>query len=337
MTSTANITPVKYKRVLIVGAGAIAVNFHLARVRSILNAETIDIVDVNEVRIKDLQDRFAGDTEIRLLTKLPESESYDLAIIATPPKFHLSYYLQLWERVDLFLIEKPAELDLSRSEELANHSAKHDTRIMVHMIRRTLGSFSLIREFYLRKVFGELIGATLAEGGIFNWGVESIGSFSRDLNGGGVLMDTGPHVLDLMCQIFDTLEVESSYMDAQEEGVEANAILMMKGDNSVPVKLTVSRNRNLSCTCEFKFDNAVCVVGVRDNSIQVKHKDGYRYQIMPENESIPNPSFAQMIDMFYEKLVMKNNLSGVGITEACRVQRLIDTAYHKAESIRGGF
>jgi hypothetical protein len=109
-------------------------------------------------------------------------------------------------------------------------------------------------------------------------------------------------------------------------------------DASIPVTVSLSRNRFLSNTAVFEFSNAICTVGVRDNEISIETSNGISYAAYP---SILNGAekitFSQLIDAFYHNFIIPCDNTGVGPTESLKIHRLIDSAYRNAQLIEGGF
>ena len=328
----------KYKKILIIGGGAISINHHLPRILNFLGGQSICIYEVEVARREKLELLFKQNKKILILNDLPAEGVFDLVLIATPPKFHYDYYCALENRADIFLIEKPMALNADQAHAIMESSNKNNKKVFIHHIRRSLGSYNLIQQFYTKKYFGELKRVVVNEGGVFNWQAVSLGSFSKDLNGGGVLMDTGPHTLDLLFQVFDEMSLKSAFMDGVGNAIEANCMLDFVADASIPVTVSLSRNRFLSNTAVFEFSNAICTVGVRDNEISIETSNGISYAAYP---SILNGAekitFSQLIDAFYHNFIIPCDNTGVGPTESLKIHRLIDSAYRNAQLIEGGF
>ena len=326
------------KKSIIIGGGAICCNFHVPRLLQHFPEDELIIVEVDSKRCNSLSKQFSKNKKITILENLPVSEKYKLAIIATPPKFHFYYYNQLEGFAEKILIEKPLTINSEQAITLTNKAKNKNQKVFVTLIRRTLKNYPLIREFYSSNKFGELQSVKIYEGGIFNWNAVSIGSFSRELNGGGVLMDTGPHTLDLLFQVFDRLHLNSCWMDGLAPGIEANCTLDITADDRIPVTLVLSRNRNLSNEAIFHFSEATLSSSVRDNAISVHPKEGCSYIIYPE-DSTPQRQvdFNQLIDSFYSHFLLPGINEGVSPEESLRALKIIDKAYEIARPMRGKF
>ncbi len=326
---------------LIVGGGAVGVDFHLPRLFTHCGMAEVAIVEIDARRRAALAAKLRGRTDVQVLPSVPEGRAYNIAVIATPPRLHAPYVEQLKSRCEKLVIEKPLAHDLVATEAIVASLAQASTQTFVCHIRRALGSFVLVRELRQRGTFGRLLEVRMAEGGVFNWKAASIGSFSRELNGGGVLQDTGPHALDLLCQVFDSLSLERAWMDADlrhgTRAIEANCVLRLRGDDEVGVELCLSRNRNFSNQASFRFEGASVSVDVRDNTLRWSIDDQLGMQGVALGGPLQRLEYHELFDAFYQRFVAAGDNRGVTVNDALRVARLIDAAYRRSEVLAGGF
>jgi predicted dehydrogenase len=268
---------------------------------------------------------------IRLTAEIPVEGDFDIAVIATPPKFHLQYFDTLRRRARDILVEKPITRTLEEAEEFCRMADEDSgSRVYVHFMRRTLSSFDLIRSFRRSGCYGKLQEVRFSEGGPYRWGAVSMGSFSKDLNGGGVLMDTGPHGLDSLHRIFGTLSLVDAAMDAEPGGIEANATLRLLGDGEVPVVFQVSRNRFLCNQCEFRFETAKVRLGVADNRARVECETGTFSVESDPRDAVLSGNAQMMFSAFYQRFLLKRTHAGVSPQESLGTQRIISQAYQES-------
>lgn len=329
----------KFSNVLIVGAGAMAINHHLPRFIDILGCRHVFILETNPQRRAALSKRFESDAKIELIDQLPDPKDiYDLVLISTPPKFHFEYFESLQANADVFLIEKPLTINADEARIICQIASEKKKKVFVHLIRRTLKAYTLIKSLWESGLLGELKSVRLFEGGVFNWNAVSMGSFSKDLNGGGVLMDIGPHAIDLLFQVFEKIELVESRMDALAPAIEANCVLKLSADKEIPVLLSLSRNRNLSNETVFDFERGELRVGVRNNDIKVTLKHDVSFMAVPIDITSDHcVDFSSLIDDYYNKYLLSKINNGIGPEDSLKIAELIDAAYSNAELIKGGF
>jgi len=326
----------KFKTALVVGGGAMAVDQHIPRLTRLLAVEQITLFDVDRCRQIELVSRFNRNNAIAVVDVLPSNQKFDLVVIATPPKFHFEYFSKLIDVSDQFLIEKPMTLNGREAADLVRLADRKKKTVYVNLIRRTLKSYELIRKFLCKGSYGPLSKAAINEGGVYNWKAVSLGSFSRDLNGGGVLMDTGPHTLDLLFQVFQKLTLVEARVDGKFPAIEANCQLILTADDEFPITVNLSRNRHLSNNSVFSFDNAELTVGVMGEAITVQEKDGSRYQISAVGAK-NNETWGNFVDNYYIQFLEPGISHGISASDSEKIAMLIDEAYAKAKLIDLGF
>jgi predicted dehydrogenase len=325
-----------FKTSLVVGGGAMAADQHVPRLLRILDIDLVTVFDIDKYRKSQLQKRFKKNDRVVVVGSLPQNQMFDLVLIATPPKFHFEYFSRLLDSSDHFLVEKPMTQNGKEASKLANMANEHGKNVYVNLIRRTLKSYTLIRNFVESGHFGELNRVAVNEGGVFNWNAVSKGSFSHDLNGGGVLMDTGPHTLDLLFQVFDRLTLIESQTDSKPPAVEANCHLNLLADDRIPIRVTLSRNRNLSNTSIFEFEKARLMVGVMGEEVNVEEISGMHYQIIADGAN-KNSSWGAFVDKFYHQFLANLDSSGIDAVESEKIALLIDEVYSKSRFVDPGF
>lgn len=313
-----------------------AVDHHVPRLKRILRSNQIAVFENNSARRVQLRARFKRDTRVEILHGLDPGARYELVVIATPPRFHLQYFTELLGVADEFLIEKPMTIDFNEAKQLELIAKSANKKVYVNLIRRTLKSYSLIRGIVASGLFGALKQVNVFEGSVFTWKAVSAGSFSRELNGGGVLMDTGPHTLDLMFQVFDELDFRSCRVDGRAPAIEANCQLSVVAEGDVPVDISLSRNRYLSNTTTFEFENAEIEVGVAGETVAVKGSSAGSFQMLGKAVE-SNPTWPTLVDNFYRDFLLNRENTDVSPTESLKIARLIDEAYRSADFIEAAF
>ena len=117
-----------------------------------------------------------------------------LAIIAVPHKFHHSIAMDLMKAGVHLLVEKPMAITDKECQEMIRQAELSETHLAIGHFRRIQPVFQLANEIFTNKWLGDLLSFQAEEGCVFASPVASPAMFSKEMGGGGVLLDTGPHM-----------------------------------------------------------------------------------------------------------------------------------------------
>lgn len=174
----------------------------------------------------------------------------DAALIAAPPEFHADLALPYLLAGRSVLIEKPFAPTLADVLKLLDAARAGNARVLVGHMRRLYPAMRVAREVVRSGVLGDIHGAEARDGFRWNnWRAES--PYAATSPSGGVLLDSGSHVLDTLLFLLDLddpnaapdMTVESVERDRDTEpshDFRARFLLRHKG-NELPVDFRVSR------------------------------------------------------------------------------------------------
>ena len=175
-----------------------------------------------------------------------QAAAFELAVVASPPTMHASQSIQLLRAGRAVLCEKPMATTLVDARAMVEAAAESRVVLAVGMVRRFFPAAEFIRDAIALGLLGELSSFDLAEGSAdFGWPVASPSYFQRQQAGGGVLMDIGVHVLDLLTWWLgepDALE----YADDAMGGIEANCLVSCTYASGLQGKVRLSRDAPLA-------------------------------------------------------------------------------------------
>ena len=227
-------------RVAIIGCGAVA-HAHLAVVADTERAEVTILVDRALERARELA-AIAG-AEHAVADYAGIEEQADAAIIALPHHLHAPAAKDLLARGVHVLIEKPMALSTRECDEIIAAGEASGAVLAVGQVSRYLAVAQYVKRMLDGGVLGEIESFEVDEGEIYSWPVASDFMFRRE-TGGGVLADTGAHVLDLLLWwLGDWAEVE--YFDDAIGGVEADCELRLRMASGAAGIVRMSRTRDL--------------------------------------------------------------------------------------------
>jgi len=229
-------------RVAISGCGAVTELYYAPTLLALARKRRIDVVALSDPdgdRLDTLSAAFplaAGCSELAsVFATQPQ-----LLIIASPPRFHVEQVLAaLAAGIDV-LCEKPLAGSCADARRLAEAEATSGRLLSIGMIRRHMPAARMIRTVLTREVLGAITGFEVFEGGPFRWPVHGGGYFDARTSGGGVLLDIGAHLLDLLTWWLGTPANVAAADDAMG-GIEANARLTLEL-GGVPGVIRLSRD-----------------------------------------------------------------------------------------------
>lgn len=233
-------------RLGIVGCGAIAREAHLPVI--VEDRRVMPAVLCDRDRGIAVQAARASGIDPAITTDIAElAGKVDAAIVAVPPRFHAPIAIALMEMGIDVLCEKPLAITVADGRAMAE-AARRTGRVLAvaHMMRffphnRWLGD--LVEDGEI----GEVHEVIVEDGAPLDWPMASNSYFDRSATGGGVLFDTGVHLLDRVLWLFGDLH-DIAFEDDAFGGFESNANLtgtLRIGGRAVPTRMAFSWSHRL--------------------------------------------------------------------------------------------
>ncbi len=274
----------------IIGAGAIAENYHIPALRQIPESSLTGIVDLNEDRLHQVGNKFEISHRLRSYEEIP-LESCDWVIICVPPGFQSSIAAYFLENDVHVFVEKPGSINADEFNRLVQLGEEKELIFSVGVFRRFYPAAQYLREAVINKTYGELKRIHFEEGYFYGWNNESAYIFDRKLAGGGVLLDTGAHTVDrvLYCSGANGFS-DLIYSDNQKGGVESECeisftVKTTMQEKEVPVTGKLSRLRELNNSFRFEFESATLSCGSNvPNEISIERlgREGSCETLLPD-------------------------------------------------------
>jgi predicted dehydrogenase len=238
------------ERVAMVGCGSVAEQCHLPALLPRVGRDGIWLVDPAAERRAALARRFGRDRQTAATPGELEG-AVGTAIVAVPNDLHARIAAELLEAGVHVLCEKPLATSVAEAEGLL---ARRPAGVVlaVAQVRRFLPSVSRVHELLRSGELGAPVGFQVEEGSAAGWSSASAYWLDRRRAGGGVLVDIGSHVLDLVRFWLGELEVER-YADDAHGGVEANCRVELRA-GSVPGTVELSRTHALPGTIRIECE-----------------------------------------------------------------------------------
>lgn len=242
-------------KLAVIGCGAITQERYLPAAELIPHLSITHVVDLDQERARQAANLFQIPHYARDYHQI--LGQVDAVVVATPPGSHAPISIDCLEQRRPVLCEKPLAPSVEQAKAMIAASQQTRTPLAVGMIRRLSWSSQLLRRLIQTGILGDIQRFDVEEGHEFNWPLRT-GHIFQDKKAGGVLADTGTHVLDLVLWTFGSQSTQLfSYKDDNWGGVEMNAILELAVEwhgKQVPGKIELSFTRELGNTLRIYGD-----------------------------------------------------------------------------------
>jgi predicted dehydrogenase len=211
--------------VSLIGCGAISELYYAPALQAIEQAGVIRVAslfDPAEARITKLQETFPTAGRIESLKDLRA----DVAIVASPVRFHCEQTIAALEAGAAVLCEKPMAATLQECQKMNAVAEKVGKPLAVGLFRRFFPSVQTIRAVLASGILGAVQSFNFTEGTNFNWPAQSASLFQKASAQGGVLIDLGVHLLDVLIWWFGE-PTTVHYEDDAMGGIEANCTIQL--------------------------------------------------------------------------------------------------------------
>lgn len=241
---------------VLVGCGAVSRLFYLPTLRELARrgiARAVAVVDPAATARNEL----ATALDARACATLQEgcAAGARLAILATPPRFHREQAVACFAAGLDVLCEKPLATTAADAEAMVATADASGRLLAAGHYKRFMPAHRAVKHFIEHGTFGPLHSVSIAEGGKFAWPAATDSFFRREQTPGGVLLDIGVHVLDLLLWWLGSPE-EFAYADDACDGLEANCRLSASFHNGTRAEVRLSRDWRTANTYVFRFASA---------------------------------------------------------------------------------
>jgi predicted dehydrogenase len=244
-------------RLGIIGCGAVTQLCHLPAATVTNEVKIVALADKDIARARLLGKRFGIDDCVDDYHRF--LKNVDGVIVAVPPYLHAPVARELLELGVPVLVEKPFTLKVADATDVIAVASASKVALQVAHEYRFSKATRLVKRIIGEGWLGTLRSFSLEYGSVFNWPVASGSVWKKEHAGGGVLIDSGPHMLDLLLWwLGDVVDVE--YRDDSLGGVEADCTLSLALQGPTGVvrgDVVLSRLRALTSAAHIVSDRFV--------------------------------------------------------------------------------
>jgi len=244
--------------VILVGCGAVSQLFYLPSLRALEAAGLFKVhalVDPSAQAREPLATAFPQARQLDALDAC-DAPPDSLAVIATPPRFHAQQTLEAVARGWHVLCEKPMASTTEECEQMIAAAREAGRILAVGLYKRFFPSSAYLKSLFTHGQLGALHSFTIAEGGPFKWPAATPSFFNKAQTPGGVLLDIGVHVLDLLLWWLGEPE-KFVYADDAMGGIETNSRIQLHYASGAHGLVHLSRDWATANEYRFVFERGV--------------------------------------------------------------------------------
>ncbi len=279
-------------RLALIGCGAVVEHNHLPALGRIGWRPTL-LVDPHLERARALAATVGANAASDFHDHLSE---FDAAFVSAPHSLHAPLSCALLEHGKAVLVEKPIANTSAQGERMVATADAVGLPLGVGLMRRHLKAARWAKSVLESGAIGEITSFDVRDGFVYQWMVTSDAIWRKETAGGGVLMDVGTHILDLLLWWVGHADVVS-YKDDDYGGVEADCIMELSLPNGARGVVELSRTRNLRQTAIIRGSRGWIEVGVDTNVVRASSPDllGPRWT-RPRARPFPAQSYPDLFE-----------------------------------------
>lgn len=205
----------------IVGCGAVVEHCHLPAMRHLPGVKVGALVEKDPARLRRLGSRYQGAKLCRDVDELPAE--IDAAIVAVPPALHAPIAVNLLRRGIHVLCEKPMATTVDACRDMIEAARETGAVLMVGHHKRFVPSVQKARQLLDDRRLGAISRITGSMGMPRTWRSHTAFHLDPWLSGGGVLIDNGIHLIDLVTCLVGTVDVQGGCTLPEGNPMEAEA------------------------------------------------------------------------------------------------------------------
>jgi predicted dehydrogenase/nucleoside-diphosphate-sugar epimerase len=239
-------------RLGIVGCGAVTRKCHLPALPAVPGLALTALVDSHPGRAAEAARLAAGPPggPVTVTSELEDAlGSIDAAVVCTSNASHAGVTARLLRAGKHVLVEKPLAITTGDCGLLAGLASARGLVLAVGHVRRLFPVAVWAGELLASGAIGQPQRVRWHEGDPFGWPVASAAVFQPGQAGGGVVLDIGVHVFDLLMSWFGPDASVAGYADDYAGGVESEATVKLLA-GGVAAEVVLSRQRPLGSFCE---------------------------------------------------------------------------------------
>ena len=217
--------------------------WHVGNLMESGEVEIVGVADPSEKARESLRRRqpaVVGVPEFECAEELYSSVEFDGVFVGTPHTMHYSHVMGAITKGAHVICEKPLACTPEHTREIAAEARARDLVVTVSYQRRLDGAYTYMRNAIDNGEIGDVQAVSITCGQ--NWRHGTAGSWRQDpaLSGGGMLMDTGSHMIDVLLWLAGrNPQSVTAIVDHLGAPVDINSTATVRFEGDVQGQLTI--------------------------------------------------------------------------------------------------
>ena len=322
-------------RFAVIGTGGVG-GHRIRQIKNRSDSKVVAIADVSEEALKRQKEQLGGDvaTYTDWREMLRAEKDLDAAVVASPHTTHAEQVKACLERGLHVLVEKPMTTTAEDARMLTELARKQDKVLAIGYQRHGEARYRECRRILQEGTIGELklVTILIAQDCIWNFSKTPDGKYQTwradpSLSGGGHLMDTGSHIVDMLLWLTG-LEPKrvAGFTNNHGGDVDIFAAIAIEFTNGCLGTLATTAVAADGWREEFTFYGTEGMLTVRDDGIRYQKQGGDLIWPKQFRDRGQDP-----LENFVDAIHGKGEVQAPPVC-GLRVAQLTNTAYRSAAS-----
>lgn len=227
--------------IAIVGAGNIAQNVHLPVLSAMSGIKLVAIADRQRSKAQILADKYGAEHAVRSIDDVLKLPGVDVVFVTTSTDAHAETALAAIRHGKHVFVERPVARTLQEALEIRSAAREFDVKVMVGMNHRFRPDVVSMKNAVDRGEIGPVF--YVKAGWVKQRSTDAKWLANADKSGGGVLVDLGIVVVDMILHVFNFGRVRSvtcSTFHHETKSVEDVVVAMLHFENGAVATVETS-------------------------------------------------------------------------------------------------
>lgn len=312
---------------------------HSAIMNGLEGTSVTSIVDTEKTVLNFFQ-KFSDAKIYNDFEDMIKNETLDMVFITTPVRFHVPIATLCAERNIHFFIEKPLGISSLECNNLCKIMNRSKSLNMIGYYLRYAETFSHVKKLLEEGVIGEItkIKSSVYQSQFLK--KTSGWRFDRKISGGGVLIDLGSHLIDLLLWYFGKIsKTEGNESFNYNQEVEDTVNAKLEFENGIIGEMDASwniKNHRLQETTII-IEGILGSIKVNEDYIKINFKNNENEKITYRQElssgvpiDVGGPEYTRE-DMDFINCIKAGKQPMLNVFSAMKTQCVIDSIYKTAK------